>query len=233
VVSGEKKGRKRILALGDSFTEGDGAPFDSSYVALMRGYAGDSYEIMNAGTCGCDPFNNFMNLRDRLLIFQPDVIIQSISSSDMNCDILVRGGLERGITDYSPWWEPLYEVNYTSRIFFRAFGYNELLRKNSMSEAEENRVNNLTIDSFKQYSQLCQKNHILLLIVMHPGREKVVNNKYDYDFSQVWSALSPDSSIHIIDTCCHPIGLISSIHILTLLNTTGRSTAITTLAAMI
>jgi hypothetical protein len=75
----KKSHEKRILALGDSFTEGDGTPYDSSYVAILRtelNVLADSFYVMNAGACGSDPFYNYVNLKDRLLTYQPDIIIQ-------------------------------------------------------------------------------------------------------------------------------------------------------------
>jgi len=53
----------RLLCLGDSFTEGDGAPFEKSYVFQLRDKFLNStnYYIFNAGKCGSDPFFNFIN----------------------------------------------------------------------------------------------------------------------------------------------------------------------------
>jgi hypothetical protein len=62
-VKEKKPNEKRILALGDSFTEGDGASYDSSYVELLKSRMlkyPESFSIMNAGVCGSDPFNNFI-----------------------------------------------------------------------------------------------------------------------------------------------------------------------------
>src|SRR5690606_15926401 len=57
----------RILCIGDSFTEGDGTPIDSTYVKLLEenfhknGYT--NVNIMNAGKCGSDPFFGYMNYK--------------------------------------------------------------------------------------------------------------------------------------------------------------------------
>ena len=195
----QTSGRKRILALGDSFTEGDGAPFDSSYVALLRRYVGDSIEVLNAGTCGSDPFNNYMNLHDKLLRYSPNIIIQSLSSGDMNTDILLRGGMERVQGTHAPWWEPLYAISSVSRVFFRAAGYNDLLRKSEMTTDEKRRVNSSAVDLFEKYDDLCQKKHIQFFVVLHPYRSEVINNKYDYDFCPLLYKLRSDTLIHIID----------------------------------
>ena len=204
----KKPGQLRILSLGDSFTEGDGAPFDSSYVAIMERElhsSDDSIYIMNAGTCGSDPFNNYMNLRDRLMAYEPDIVIQSIHSADMSADILLRGGFGRfqqdGTVKYEPgpWWEPIYAVSYVGRTFFKIEGYNELLRKNSITPNEINRVNESVKDLFAQYTSLCKAHHVKLLFVIHPEKQEVEHNKYDYDFSYILNHLPADESIKVAD----------------------------------
>ena len=122
----KKTGEKRILTLGDSFTEGDGAHFDSTYVAFLRQDLTQSegpFFVMNGGICGSDPFINYINLQDRLMAYRPDIVIQSIRSSDMDQDIVLRGGLERFKQSREvkykdgPWWEPIYALSYISRLF--------------------------------------------------------------------------------------------------------------------
>ncbi|MBP6516987.1 MAG: hypothetical protein KA242_08040, partial [Chitinophagales bacterium] len=59
----KRKAEKRILVLGDSFTEGVGAPFDSNYVSILRAmYAATDTNIfvMNAANAGDDPCVNFV-----------------------------------------------------------------------------------------------------------------------------------------------------------------------------
>ena len=204
----KKPNQIRILSLGDSFTEGDGAPYDSSYVAILRHEilsSGDSVYVMNGGTCGSDPFNNYMNLRDRLLAYQPDIVIQSIGSGDMTTDILLRGGMERfqkdGTVKYmpGPWWEPIYALSYVSRIFFKVEGYNELLRKNTITPDETKRVNESARDLFARYSSLCKEHHVKLVVVIHPEKQEVEHNKYDYDLSPALGYLHSDAQVKIID----------------------------------
>jgi lysophospholipase L1-like esterase len=211
---------RRILALGDSFTEGDGAPFDSSYVAILQSElraSGDSIYVMNAGTCGSDPFNNYMNLRDRLIMYHPDLVIQSIGSADMLTDILLRGGMERfqrdGTVRYrsAPWWEPLYAVSYISRIFFTYVGYDELLRKKGISTAENDRITKSASDLFTTYADLCAKHGIKLYIIIHPEKGEVLDNKYHYDFRQI-QPFATDTSITVVDLLPHYRAYIDSTH---------------------
>ncbi len=201
----KKPHEKRILALGDSFTEGDGAPYDSSYVALMRkmlSLSGDPIDIMNAGTCGCDPFINYINLRDHLLIYKPDIVIQSVGSGDLMSDVLIRGGMERfkkGQTTMAPWWEPLYAISYVSRIFFRLAGYDEQLLKSNAADIEKGRINKSVEDLFKEYAALCHQNNIKLFIIFHPQKRELDENTYGYDFTPIIKYLAADPQIKVVD----------------------------------
>ncbi len=203
----KKPNEKRIMALGDSFTEGDGAPNDSSYVSLLRQKflaAGDTFTFMNAGVCGSDPFINFVLLRDRLLRYQPDIIIQALGTNDMNNDINIRGGMERfqndGTLKYNPasWWEPLYAISYVSRVFFCIAGYNELLMKFELSPSDEKWLNEKTADLFKRYADLCKENGIRLLVVLRPDRHEIEGNNYTYNFSYILNQIR-QQQVDIID----------------------------------
>jgi lysophospholipase L1-like esterase len=202
-------GEKRILALGDSFTEGDGAPYDSSYVASLRrlliSHGDSSYYVLNGGISGSDPFNNYINLKGLLLPYKPDFIIQSWSSSDME-ELLMRGGLERFQKDgtvkfmTAPWWEPVYAVSYVSRVFFNLAGYDQVLRKKGpMSATEKERIDQSVKDLFTQYKALCLQNNIKMVIVLHPEQGEVETNKYDYDLGLVIHYLTSDLQIRVVD----------------------------------
>ena len=204
----KRPGEKRILALGDSFTEGDGASYDSSYVAIFRQClraAGDSSYIMNAGICGSDPCNNYIIYRDLLQPYQPNVIIQSMGSGDLIAEILLRGGMERFQKDGTvkfrpaPWWEPIYAESYLSRIFFRSAGYTELLRKKDPSPPEIERITKSAMDLFDAYADLCRKNGTKLFIVLHPERNEVDNNQYNYNFTALIDHLRNTDHIEVLD----------------------------------
>ncbi len=204
----KKANEKRILSLGDSFTEGDGAPFDSTYVSILRNrfMAKDStITIMNAGTCGNDPFVNFVNYRDRLYKYNPDEIIQTLSSGDLVVDIMVRGGMERfqknGKVQYkkAPWWEPIYALNYTSRLFFSAIGYNELLMNENDIVQNKKNLDSIVVDLFKQYATLAKEHNCKLTIVLQPFRDEVISNAYQYDFTLIKNKLKKIDNIHVFD----------------------------------
>lgn len=199
-----RKNELRIMALGDSFTEGDGAPYDSSYVTLLKkmlNAQGNSFYVMNAGVLGSDPFFNYVQLRDRLLVYKPDVILQALSTQDLTTDLLLRGGMERfkpnGKLKFTkgPWWEPIYAVSYISRLFFNVAGYNDLLLKGEPQPEEINLMNIKIIDLFKRYSLLCRQNHSRLIIILRPLHNEIEQNKYDYDFSTILNAIAGQAEV--------------------------------------
>ncbi len=202
------KGPKRIMALGDSFTEGDGAPYDSSYVAILKTMftaSGDTSYWMNAGVMGSDPFFNYIMLKDKLLKYKPDVVIQTLSTQDLLDDITLRGGMERFRADGklqfkpAPWWEPIYAVNYVVRLFFSAAGYNSILQKNEFNEEEKQRFDSMVIALFNDYAELCSNNGIKLFVVLRPDKSDLVKGTYYYDFSAILDKLRGDSRVIVID----------------------------------
>jgi hypothetical protein len=181
----------RILCLGDSFTEGDAAHYDSSYVAVLRRSMSQKYqqvEVLNAGTCGSDPFFNFANLRDRLIQYEPDIVIQTYSSNDLLNDYLLRGGMERfkkpNYLSYphSPWWEPLYAVSYVFRVFVRAYGYNANLTWFKGTEEEKKDIIEVHESFFrKEYQPLTDGHEMRFFLFALPMRNEMRDRAYEFE----------------------------------------------------
>ncbi len=121
----EKDSAYRIIALGDSFAEGVGAPADSSWVRLLENLLqqrGARCEVFNAGISGSDPFFEYVLFRDKLARFRPDCVLVSINSSDIH-DFILKGGMERFHADgtshfrNAPEYEMLYEKSHIVRAF--------------------------------------------------------------------------------------------------------------------
>src|ERR1043165_5059079 len=74
----------RILTLGDSFTDGVGAPLDSSWPKMLQAdlnRENRNVDIYNAGISGADPFYEYTLLRDKLLKYKPNIVMVGINSS--------------------------------------------------------------------------------------------------------------------------------------------------------
>ncbi|HLP21531.1 MAG TPA: SGNH/GDSL hydrolase family protein [Chitinophagales bacterium] len=199
-------GQKKILCLGDSFTEGIGAEQDSTYVSwlsyFLRVHDSDCV-VMNAGTASNDPFVNFVNYRDHLYAYQPDVIVQTLSTNDIKTDIALRGGMERFVAggkvkyNNAPWWEPLYALSYISRLFFTAMGYNELLLRDA--DIDKGKIDELVVALFKEYAATAAKNNCKLLVVLQPLSGNVNTSNYDYDFVYINQKLNAVPNLYHYD----------------------------------
>lgn len=197
----------RLITLGDSFVEGAGAPYDASYPAILRKLLSakpDSISIMNAGVSGSDPFFDFMNLKDKLIPYKPDIVVQIIGSNDLDTDVIMRGGMERftnkGLQyEDTPWWEPLYAINYVSRIFFEFAGYNENLTNSDLSQADMNHLNEQLISLFKKYIELGIKKDFKLVIVLRPDPVEMKIQHYTFDFSPFIEFLDKNESAEFFD----------------------------------
>ncbi len=180
----------RILCLGDSFTEGDGAHQDSSYVAFIRRklqlVRENNVTIMNAGKCGSDPFFNYMNYRDQLLKYHPDIIIQTLSTNDLMSDIILRGGFERfehnwglAFDNHDEYNKTLFALSYVSRPFYYLMGYGLEAQKIKYPTAYQKDKMYLKVkDLFVKYSQLTKDQGARLIIVFQPQSDEVFEN-YD------------------------------------------------------
>jgi lysophospholipase L1-like esterase len=120
----------KILALGDSFTEGAGTPEDSTWVHLlslrMQDHQDQKTTYLNAGISGSDPFQSFQLLKRLHALYKPDLVVLLLNYSDINQDFYNRGGKERfekgSLLAYrvGPWWEPIYASSFIFRAIIHA-----------------------------------------------------------------------------------------------------------------
>lgn len=120
----------RIFTCGDSFSEGMGAPYDSTWPHLLQKYLNqDSVgtEVFNTGVAGNDPVYDYVFYRDSLKQFKPDYLIVPLNASDFT-DYLIRGGFERinsnGTETYrsGPWYEFVYRCSRLFRWYMNESG---------------------------------------------------------------------------------------------------------------
>lgn len=197
----------RVLCLGDSFTEGDGAPYDSTYVSFLEKYINKNFAnsvVMNAGIRGSDPFFNFVNYRDKLVQYKPNVVIQTITSNDIFDDIRVRGGMERFLPNSKVKYkkmpvEPLYACSHIARSIYGLLGYNQYLLKNTISTEEYDEINTQLISLFKEYAETTEKNKCKLVILLLPVKWETKENKYVFDFSILCQSVKNIPNVYLFD----------------------------------
>lgn len=128
---------KIVLCLGDSFTEGDGAPADSTWPILFKNLLLEEkikVQVLNAGVCGSDPYFELMLFNEKLLSLNPNIVIFTLSMQDFFEDIAVRGGMERFDPETgkrTKLLEVFYAYSHIVRWILQKQGYNWLLIKKS------------------------------------------------------------------------------------------------------
>lgn len=205
----DKKNKIRLLALGDSYTEGYGASADSAYPLLLENSlnanAGfQKYEILNAGTCGSDPIFNIKNLEDRLLIYKPDIVFQTISSHDILKDFAFRGGLERFNSDTTitykpvPFWVYPSMLNRLVRGTLFLFGLYEA-RPARINDEYLKEVNQILKHMVAEYSRLSETNNFKTIFIIHPNVFELKDKKYRFEFTQLMAEINKYNNLSVID----------------------------------
>jgi hypothetical protein len=176
----------RIIALGDSFTEGDGAPADSTWPILLEQqllHEGKSVEVFNAGVCGSDPFHELMLLKYRLMDYQPDLVIVTLAMQDLLEDIGVKGGMERfdpkhGRTPLL--FELVYAYSHIARLIYnRILGYSWVLVREKSPSFRNEIVEDYIPSIFEQFSEI--SGGLRIVFVLYPHQMQTTEG-YDSDF---------------------------------------------------
>lgn len=170
---------EKIVCIGDSFTEGDGAPADSTWVKRLEVLLNQEknkkgYRFYNAGINGSDVCYNNKILVEKLVVLKPKIVIECLNNSDIY-DIINRGGKERFNKDgtttgkVGPRWEPIYKYSHVFRAFIRTIcGYDNNLIK--IKEAQKLKLESLKLigEQVKETSNFCKKNQIRYILILHP-----------------------------------------------------------------
>lgn len=84
------KGVEKIICLGDSFTFGWGVEANSAYPFLLEQalnnskIEGKKFEVVNAGEIGFTTYQGTLLLKNRLLVYSPDILIVSYGFNDVD-----------------------------------------------------------------------------------------------------------------------------------------------------
>lgn len=186
----KNKNTFRILTIGDSFTEGLGAPNDSVIsVQLSRLLNRDStlnYEVLNAGIAGSDVFFCYQLFKNKLLEFDFDLVLLIVNSSDVN-DVILCGGNERFLDDgttafkKAPSLLTLYKYSHVCRAIFHTLGYNYLLLSPKQQKQETEIAINKISKCITSFDSLSHANNVKFLTVLHafPNEYKFGYNTTD------------------------------------------------------
>ncbi len=197
----------RIIALGDSFTEGMGTTPDNTWPKnveriLSNKYPNKLITVYNCGVTGSDPMFEYMLFKEKLLEYRPDHVVIALNFSDVD-DIIIRGGMERFKDDGRvrfndpPRWEKIYATSFVFRVIMRdLLHYSWILvdeddykEKQLYALGEINKI----VDKFKQLSA---ENNFKFLIVLHPFQPEVEKRRYT---SEKFSATLKNNEVDTLD----------------------------------
>lgn len=119
----DTSGKIFSIILGDSFTEGIGAPKDSTWPLLLEqlSYKECPISTYNAGVGGSDIFFMRKLYEEKLMKLNPDLVMLCLNYSDIS-EFIYRGGNERFKTNgqtcfpNGPKWEKYYRYSHTFRF---------------------------------------------------------------------------------------------------------------------
>jgi len=190
----KQNGALLIQTYGDSFTEGDGAPTDSAYPAILSNVlVQDGWKnttVQNFGKSGSDPGFYWRQLKDVGISMQPDVVIMTYGSMDFTADFFTRGGLDRFHDNRwsafrGPWWEFIYASSHLFRWFARIlFSIDEsgFLTTPSQQEVRFAALKPRWNAVFDSISTLARAHNFNVLLVKKPERSEIDLGAYQYDF---------------------------------------------------
>jgi lysophospholipase L1-like esterase len=201
----------RVIALGDSFTEGVGTAYESTWVKvvdkeLSAHLPEKKVTAINAGISGSDVYFEYVLLREKLLAFDPDVVIVAINNSDVP-DIIIRGGAERFQSNGSlrirrngPNWEWVYGISYVFRhIMHDIFEYNWLLMTADDAAAEERKAVEKIRLCIGDFTKLAGERHFRILFVFVPHEYEIKADRYSGFFQDLVTDLERAKSENVID----------------------------------
>jgi lysophospholipase L1-like esterase len=203
-------GEYRIVAFGDSYTEGVGAAYEDTWLAvaarrIAAAMPGRTVTSFNAGISGSDPWYAFILFAEKLAQYEPDLVFLAINASDVN-DVIIRGGAERFQLDGSvrprptPWWEWLYGVSYLVRhVMHDVAGYNSLFVKTADWPEERKRATGELMQAINSFRRLTDGFGIRLVVVFHPDKQEAARQRYERAFAAFVEDVKGVPGLEVVD----------------------------------
>ncbi|HEY7411112.1 MAG TPA: GDSL-type esterase/lipase family protein [Vicinamibacteria bacterium] len=201
----------RVVALGDSFTEGVGTGPESTWVivaqrALGARHPGLVVTSLNAGISASDPVFQLALLRERLLPFRPDLVVLAVNTSDID-DLVVRGGSERFRPDGTvavrppPRWDWIYGSSFLFRVLVHdVVGYDWTFVRPRWQPSERRRAAAKLKDTVAATRTLCRENGAGFLLVSHPLEHELRARRYSQShFAGLVEGWRADASLPFLD----------------------------------
>jgi len=188
----------RIIGIGDSFTEGQGAAYDDGYLKVLERHldaADPDVTVIVGGVAGSDPVYGYKLLQDKLLAFAPDLVTVAVNNSDI-IDLVTRGGKERFQVDGSVRYAepPGDEWPYEHSHFYR-FVARELLGYDSLglprSERKRRKAQALVqiAETLGEFHDLAQREGFAFVVILHPDYHEFKRKRYAFEADELKALL--------------------------------------------
>lgn len=196
----------RVVITGDSFTEGVGAPYDSTWPRLLEKellLRGIRAEVIDAARSGSDVFYDYVFYRDKLAALKPDVVIAALNLTDYQ-DYIFRGGMERfckdGKTRYSqaPWYQFIYRYSHLFRaVMMKANNYpfNGIFISQDDYISGWKNTTSVMADVFARYNTNAQSNNAKFVAMLHVTPCEIMNTGY-FNETNTRNLYDLDSLLH-------------------------------------
>lgn len=203
-------GEYRVLALGDSYTEGVGAAYDESWVKVLERRLpslpdGRVVKTMNAGISGSDLLFEYVLLRDRLARYDLDLVVVGLNNSDI-ADLMVRGSMERFLQNgrvrgtSGPAWDWLYGISYITRhLVHDVFGYTWLLMSPADHAAAQGVARAHLRSALEAMAAVAKDIGARFVVRLHPHQDEVQDGKYEPGFLPLVTELMTSQPVETID----------------------------------
>jgi lysophospholipase L1-like esterase len=200
----------RVLALGDSYTEGVGASYDETWVRVFEREVsplpdGRTVRAINAGISSSDLLLQYVLLRDRLKDYGPNLVIAALNNSDV-ADLLARGGMERFRPDgrirgdRGPAWDWLYGISYITRhIVHDVLGHSWLLLTPDAERAAQATAREHLHAGIRALAELSRDIGATFVLVLIPHEYEVKDGQYEQGFGPLVDALTASHPPDVID----------------------------------
>jgi hypothetical protein len=182
----KKPGEYRIIAFGDSFTEGmgdvEGGGYPKELERLLAEKTGSSrFHVYGAGVAGSDPVFYLELLRRRMAKYKPDLVLMTINYTNVQ-EYERRGGIDRFRPDgylkdrLLPFWTPRYHRSHLVRaIATDFFHYDWELHSPAQAASRREVAIHDLIASANVGVWLANQYHFRPLFLIHPQGHHVFN----------------------------------------------------------
>jgi len=165
----------RVVALGDSFTMGQGAPFEQTWLQVLeRSLAATArskrVRVISGGVAGSDPVYCVRLFEERLLKYDPDLVLLVVNEDDLG-DLIARGGFERFLPEGGvafrdpPAMERVFASSHLLRgMLMHHFGYDHYVLRPAEREARDEEALGLMVEAAQRLQAL--GGHRVLVVIM-------------------------------------------------------------------